>query len=285
MTAPIIIYTRFSLINKNFHPGSWRIGRDQNFDDYVKSIIGDEGRLRDRCNIFELSAQNINAASEIEQIRHLVYASDALPSWVKNRLNTWSETYKWMTIRYLSFEEDASVNRDLIRAIASLCKDLRLSGRINYASVRLDDDDILSPKYFQHLSKYTSENFSGYCISFSSGYCAIWNGAEAVLQKFHHTRLPFNAQGLAYVGNYDIERGSVSSAHVLPPGTHTTVDLRAPTIVDGREPLYVRSVHPNSDTLFGLPDDKKRQALERIVGTGTPATREEIERTFVGLCV
>jgi hypothetical protein len=265
--APILIWTRFSLVNKNVSPRSWQIGRDVAPEDYIRSVVGDERRLRPRTQIFfRHTLPNIDAAFQGNPaIRHVAAASDRLPGWVLDELDAAAARYPWFHVLKVGYDDDWDWRRGLQPTLLSLASG-HPSETFVVASCRLDDDDVLAPAFFDDVRQYIKPQFKGFCVSFSRGFCGVWDEGEAAYEAFYTWKFPMNAMGLSYIGEYDAANRQWLTPHWSLPGPHERVDERVPTILDGRRRLFIRSLHGSNDVdLEAASPSKPASALRKLL--------------------
>lgn len=294
--AAILIWTRFSLVNKNISPGGWQIGRGVGTKDYIRSVVEDERRLRPRAEIFfRHTLPNIDAACRTNPaIRHVVAASDGLPGWLLGRLDEASGAFAWLHVHKVGYEDDWDWRAALRPALHSIDRHGSTDSFL-VASCRLDDDDVLAPAFFQALIEYIKPPYKGFCVSFTRGYCGLWDEEASKYEAFFTWKFPMNAMGIAYIGEYDVESLQWRTPHWALPGAHENVDERVPTILDGRQRLFIRSLHGSNDVDIDVPGASgarlfllqrlftraSRDKVYRILKKSQPADIREIRDTFL----
>ncbi|MCU0893289.1 MAG: putative rhamnosyl transferase [Rhodospirillales bacterium] len=273
--APILVWTRFSLVNKNVSSRSWQIGRDVAPEDYIRSVVGDEQRLRPRAQIFfRHTLPNIDAAFRGNRaIRHVAAASDRLPRWLPGELDAAAARYPWLHVLKVGYDDDWDWRQALQPTLLSLAN-AGSGRRFVVASCRLDDDDVLAPGFFEALGAYIKPQFKGFCVSFSRGFCGVWDEKAAAYAAFYTWKFPMNAMGLSYIGEYDAAGRRWLTQHWSLPGAHEQVDERVPTILDGRSRLFIRSLHASNDVdLDNASSSKPASALRRLFLRGSKADK------------
>lgn len=294
--APILIWTRFSLVNKNIRPGGWQIGRGVGTDEYIRAVVEDERRLRPRAEIFfRHTLPNIDAGARGRRtIRHVAAASDRLPGWLLGRLDEAEARYPWFQVYKVGYEDDWDWSSSLQATLLSIAREC---GRDTFlvASCRLDDDDVLAPAFIEAIDQYVKPAYRGFCVSFSTGFCGLWDDDAAKYKSFFTWKCPMNAMGLSYIGEYDAARMQWSTPHWSVPGAHEQVDERVPTILDGRKRLFIRSLHGSNDVdleddgsskpslsrLWRLLRGTPNENLRRILKKSEPADVREVGDIFV----
>lgn len=292
--APILISTRFSLVNKNISPNGWQIGRGVARDEYIRAVVADPGRLRPRAEIFFRHSLPAIARMHCRNpaIRHVVAASDRLPDWLLNRLDEAAGTYSWLEVQKIGYDDDWNWRVGLVQALRSLGQELSKNVFL-LTSCRLDDDDVLAPEFAEAVEAYIKPPYRGFCISFTRGYCGLWNERASDYSAFVHWKYPMNSVGLAYVGEYDVSKGVWNTPHLGPPGSHVKVDEEVPTILDGRRRMFIRSLHSSNDVNeVRRAARRKHQLLRSIFGTrrydrdhrvlakNKPADLDEVQLAF-----
>ncbi|MDZ3835909.1 MAG: glycosyltransferase [Rhodospirillales bacterium] len=269
--APILIWTRFSLVNKNVSARSWQIGRGVAPEEYIRSVVEDESRLRPRAQIFfRHTLPNIDAAFQANPaIRHVAAASDRLPGWLLGELDAAAARYPWFHVLKVGYEDDfdwrSALQPTLLSLAGACCRDAFV-----VASCRLDDDDVLAPAFFEALGEYIKPQFKSFCVSFSRGFCGVWDEGAAAYTAFYTWKFPMNAMGLSYIGEYDAAEREWRTPYWSLPGAHEQVDERVPTILDGRRRLFIRSLHGSNDVdLDDAGSPKPPSALRRLFLRGS----------------
>lgn len=258
-----VIQTRFSIYNKNIDSTAWQLGRGENKN--ILQLLMDEDRLRLRCDIFfKYSLPSIDKAHlSGYEILHVVPYYKNLPQWVVDKFNAAKEKYTWFKPLPFDYEDDLSLFDIIKDVLRRHCIDKGLEHEFSYAGIRLDDDDLIGMKYFDRLKQYMLPEFNGFCISLAKGIAAEWkDGAYVRMASFYEAK---NAQGLAQINRYDAKTQKFLRPHLLPPGSHPTVDLRVPTVLDSRgDPVFVRTFHGNNDIFVNLNEANNQRYLDRI---------------------
>lgn len=245
---PILVWTRFSLVNKNVDAGAWKIGRGMDTDEYIHSVVEDEGRLRPRAKIvFRHTLPNIDAMYHKDSaIRHVAAASDRLPRWLLSRLDEATERYPWLYVHKVEYDDDWRWEAGLRPALLSIATEC-FSDVFLVASCRLDDDDVLAPAFSHAVREYIKPQYRDFCVSFTRGYCGLWDKKKSIYELFLEWKYPMGALGLAYIGEYDARNLRWVTPYWGPPGNHMKVDEKVPVILDGRMRLYIRNFHNSND--------------------------------------
>lgn len=238
-----IILTRFSVIMKSTM-SAWRISSNSDIKDVVNRVF--EGkRLKSRTNIFTRhSLPIIDAASKTRNIKHIVVTSTLLPDWCKKELDESSDKYPWLDIVYVDPDTGYNLNREMSKAADKISKECTQED-ILIASLRLDDDDLLSSNYFETIDLYQKNEFVDCCISTPRGFRGLYDGENYLC--FSYENIPNNAYGMAIITRYSLMKSSFVSQYSFPPGTHIDMDKRVPVILDGRKNTFLRTMGRDND--------------------------------------
>lgn len=186
----------------------------------------------------------------------LVLTSDQLPTKYMDNLNRMLEPYAWAKV--VPFPADASAAEILRTAFQNELN--RFDEKVCYSTVRLDDDDGVAINFIEELQKYTNPEFDGTCISFGKGLAGIFDETEDAFLSVHDYYQPKIAIGLTYVKVFDPNKIKDSQGiySIYELGNHTKVDLKAPTILDSRNYIFFRTIHPSSDSTTEVTIKKTR---------------------------
>lgn len=241
MKKNIIIYTRFSLVNFNLTKAwkSARMSPDQ--EKYIEKIMDPE-RLKVRYDIFvNYSVPLLNMAREEHfdlDINLIVHSSTTLPENMQKQLKNLSKNNPWIVVDF--FVPDAHYNNEesFINLMASKTN---LNETEIVPVMRLDDDDLMSPFYFNLLKKYINPALAGFTFHAPRGYEALYDGTSFVC--FSPIDAPKTGIGLAYLATWCSKEKKFTSEYILPPGSHGNTDMLAPVILDGSLPVICRTKH------------------------------------------
>lgn len=254
------IIIRYSLLTTKGK--SWNISRNHELEEY-KRILFSPSRLSTHERLFQqvtfpsLVSQNPNE----DEVTLLVLTSDELPQPYKNNLYKMLKPYPWAKV--LTFPCDDSVGDSLY---LYLVKELdRFDEKVCYSTTRLDDDDALAPNFNKMLDLYLHPHFSGFCISFPSGYTGIYSKEKNSFESFYYRYVPMIALGLSYINTYDPKTRAFEyeESNVYELKNHTKVDRKRPTILDGRNRTFLRTIHSESDT-YGSKQVAKTKSLTEV---------------------
>ncbi|EFD0540265.1 hypothetical protein GUU61_23385 [Escherichia coli] len=223
---------------------AWRISSNCSINEVIKRVF-EEKRLRSRTNIFiNYSLPLLDSASKTRNIRHVVVTSTFLPEWCKEELNKSANQYSWLDIIYVDPVEGYNLNNQISKAAEKLSKKSTCD-EIIIASLRLDDDDLLSKNYFETIDLYHDDAYVDFCISTPHGYRGLYDGEN--YSVISHENIPNNAYGMALIARYSSNNKKFTSNYCFPPGTHIDMDKRVPVILDGRKKTYLRTMGRDND--------------------------------------
>lgn len=241
MRKNVIIYTRFSLVNFNLTKAwkSARMSPDQ--EKYIEKIMDTE-RLKVRYDIFmNYSIPLLIMAREEHpdlDINLIVHSSTTLPKNMQMQLKNLSYNNSWVVVDFFTPDELYSAKESFINLMASKTN---LNETEIVPVMRLDDDDLMSPFYFNLLKKYINPSFSGFTFHTPRGYEALYDGSRFVC--FSPMDAPKTGIGLAYLATWCSKEKKFTSEYILPPGSHANTDMFAPVILDGSLPTICRTKH------------------------------------------
>lgn len=232
-------HTRFSLFDPN--STSWVASNGSKFstiDEYRDYLFSDE-RLDTRANIFiNYSLPILELASDGYEYYHVVSYSDSLPERFEAKLLAASARYPFLILdKHVNGK--GKINLDIL---ARQKLSLRGRGGEIYGHFRLDDDDLLSVNFFRQSSKYMSDAFVGFVVSYGAGLTAIFNDGN--FYYAHHAYSPLNSMGqlrICSVGENQVHRTPTLSSH-------NRVDRFNPVILDSQEISYLWVRHLGQDT-------------------------------------
>ncbi|GAB3595750.1 hypothetical protein CFAEC_05350 [Corynebacterium faecale] len=267
--AKFIGHTRFSL----FTPGknTWKASRQAvSNEEYAEYLYSTE-RLDFRKKIFlETSLPLLAQAAANHDLKHVVSFSSNLPQQYKKDLIDAGKKYDFIILDELPPETPAVNWFDK-------AKNTIETGEV-FATYRLDDDDLVSVNFFNHLSKYVDDAFVQMIVSFGSGITAIWDGSQFKRPSLIHK--PLLAIGMAEI-NKKIDETQFLSPAKGSGYSHMVADRGNPVILDSRGLDFFWTRSNNQDTLY-----KQDTSLQRIAEVNSElenATSEQIESAFPGL--
>lgn len=246
MKKHIFVMIRYSVLSEN--NTAWVIGRDNEFDSYKKELFSEERMSLHEELFFNVTLPSLEKMSP-DRVTVLVFTSEELPAPNMEKLIKVEEEYSNIEIVPLSRKGGviAKMQQHLALKLAAFNDD------VCYATVRLDDDDALADDFEEELYKYVDPLFADHAVSFSSGYEGIYEqGSFSIFTKRNSPKI---AMGLSLIKIYKKD-SPPKNISVYSLGNHTKVDEKHPLIINPQLPMYVRTVHPESD-VFAKRFDRK----------------------------
>ncbi|MCB8889544.1 glycosyltransferase [Vreelandella malpeensis] len=262
MTKKIFIFTRYSVLLKT---KAWALSKDNDFDQYREKLFSSE-RMQQHSFFFkELTIPSILYQKNIPEsvdFYYIVLTSKHLPNEERIKLESTLSELQRSKIIYIEPEEDLY---DVINNFIS--KEVKV-GEI-FASIRLDDDDALHPKFIASVSKYMERSFVGHVISHSRGYATLFDFDQQAFISAISINYPKNAQGMAFINSrINEDKYFTDQVNVYEIGNHTIVDKFYPLIIDETINGYIRMCYKNQDTAekFYIKNSAKNNnvAINRI---------------------
>lgn len=231
-----------------------------------KAKLFDKRRMEQRFHIFSsITIPSLCAQNACESnIYHLILVSDELPGDERIRLDDllsrFSDTCVSPVVATVAAKEDSvdeasgiydSVSDAITLTITGIIG--KKSGSHGFATVRLDDDDAVSPGYCSSLSKYITNAMIGMPVTFPLGISGLNNEEEG----FSHLKLthdPFVTPGLSYINAYERSSGFKNKKiiHVHNLGNHKEIEWKTPFITDTSFIAYFRTLHKHNDSGIGI---------------------------------
>lgn len=238
------VLIRYSVLIKNTK--SWSIA-NTDLDIYAEKLF-DPIRLDQHLELFTKitlpSITNQTKKVDSEWLKVFLITSSSLPLWHKIEIEKIVNKYSWLELSYLP-EEGYPLEH-------AVFKDLeKYNEEVLFSTIRLDDDDALSNKFFEKIDKYFCKNHVGYGFSFGYGYAGFYDFKNQRYEKIVDYYYPKFSAGLAYFNLFDGENNKFSQ-HVVKTifnaGGHSKVDLNIPLILDSKEKMFIRTMHGFSDS-------------------------------------
>ena len=241
----IFIPIRFSVLTEE---KAWEIAKEESFANYKANLFASK-RLDTKFRLFEnIVIPNLLAVEQLSPIQvqvQLLIAAE-LPKHYKARLTTLGTAHNFITIHEVA--RDEVIARKITEIIEAELKAAK--NDTTFATVRLDDDDLLSHQFGEKLSKYITQPFCGHIVSFSKGFEAYIDLADKRLEPVVRISAPKIALGMAHINHYDYKEQSLVHAtpHIYAAGNHTRVHLTHSLILDQAPKMYSRMCYPGQDT-------------------------------------
>ncbi len=227
---------------------SWKIG-SKNPEKYKEKLFNPE-----RLELHERLFQDVTLPSLLNQSQplnernytHLIITSDQLPEKNVRNLQEIIAPYPWAKVVQVPSNGSQSklIGNVMYQELS------KFEEEVCYSTTRLDDDDALGYDFFEELNKYISPMYAGNFISFGKGYAGVYNDNTGKMETFHEYYYPKIALGMTYINIYNPVTDSFqeSEISVFFRGNHVNADIQSPTLIDSRKPLFIRTLHAESDT-------------------------------------
>ncbi|QNN82267.1 hypothetical protein H3H54_14500 [Brachybacterium sp. Z12] len=238
-------HTRFSL----YQPGStaWHASNRFATQDEYRDYLFSAERLDPRMDIFlSMALPQLDLAARNYELRHVVSYSTLLPLPYQRQLEAAAHKYPWLVLDKVALRSPHVDPMSYAQA-----------GMVG--SYRLDDDDILPTDYFDRVTPYLTEAFTGMLVSLAAGLTAIYR--DGGLYFTRRAYVPMIAIGLLSI-HRKYEDGSIDSP---PAAAHNYSDRAAPVILDSRKPGYIWVRHIEQDTNVRSQHLSEEQRLKNLV--------------------
>lgn len=267
----LIGVTRFSLLLPN--SSQWKLSAQAESQRSYAEALYDPARLDSRLRIFsELSLPQLAAGSAGRNYRHIVQHSSSLPEKYRAALAELAERYDFLTVLC---SDDPRTHAD---SVADNFRDMIAEADRPHARLawfRLDDDDIVSDRYFDRVAGYVETDPPGRVVSLGLGYSMIYSDDK--LWDLRSDYRPKNSIGQLYLCAFDTDGQRL----IEPPRqNHAIIDQFAPTILDSLHPSFITVVHPLQDGRAHLDLSSALAAVEKEQGTKDIKTLDELEAEF-----
>lgn len=242
----ILFPIRFSVLTKS---KAWRISRENGFENYKSKLFSKE-RLESKFYLFEkLVLPNLKQLFEScdkVDMQVLLVTSSLLPPVYAQRLQHLVKDFNFITV--VAIDENTKLKdpiNDFVRAHTRSQK-----RHCAFATVRMDDDDLLSSSYIRSITKFVTSEFAGNVVSFSKGYETYYNFESKRTEHNIRVSWPRIALGLAHINFFDAEeqkfRDNILSIYGV--GDHSKIDQHRPLIVDNTRGMFLRMSYVEQDT-------------------------------------
>lgn len=227
--------TRFSIYDPT--SPAWKststFNSAKEYFDYLYAPERIEPRLR---ILSKFSMPLISIAAEKHPIRHLIRYSTEMPEKYISQLKEISSKYDFIIL------EPHTDGKSKLNPY-KIGLDLAGSSKA-FGIYRLDDDDLLTPDFFNQTARYLSPAFAGMKVSLASGITGLYNGEE--FSTFRQCYRPKIAIGLLGIYTTDSNGRLISP----PDSPHHLADKFGPVIVNSEHPSYFWTRHVGQDTTF-----------------------------------
>lgn len=263
-------HTRFSLLEPK--SPSWRLSREVGRSDLdaYSEILFSEDRLANRAEIFiNHTLPIIDVASKSHHIVHVVSYPVELPIKYKEKLALAAERFRWLHL------DERSAPKNNGRFLDRLANEIFPPGTV-YGEYRLDDDDILSSRFFHKLSPYISENYVGTIVSLGIGVQSFFDEGRFLKPRLEHR--PKIAIGLTRVCK------TTGDGVAGPPRVaHTKSDRVCPVILDSTDLTFLHTLHLTQDSGIRKPDGDLARRVRNYLRLPAVPEQYDLQQLFPGI--
>ncbi len=241
----VFVITRFSLLlnNKN-----WKISRENSFDAYKKKLFSEE-RMSEKFlffrNLYIPAFKAAKSAVDGIELKSVLLISDELPQPNLDELQGLIEDDD--SFEALKVKKDDDYNDILNAYISNFLNDRKES---IFATVRLDDDDLLSVKFFDSIEKYLNVSFVSRVISFPRGIECYFDSNKKKLDTCLSLSVPRIALGLTHINKYSKSNRKFTDpvGHIYNCGDHSNIHNRYNLVSDHQQNMFLRMNSDSQDT-------------------------------------
>lgn len=240
--------TVFALIRFSFIPSDnlgFALTKDRPLEE-KKRVLFAPARLDRRFALFEAVCLPSLLAQPADRFGAIILTSDALPGPYRERLDALLAPHPHLVAAY---EPPAPSREAFVRCLDRLPD----PGGLRF-TCRLDDDDALASNYTELALPYVAPRWVGHCISFARGLQGSRVGGRP---RFWESFAPLIGAGVGHVAE------SRARTTIYDCGHHMKLWERQPTLVDGREPAYLVTLHDHNDSTLGTRRTLKDRLLRR----------------------
>lgn len=268
-------HTRFSVhqYGSGFFNATRDASRGAGFseDEYTAWLYDDE-RLAPRTEIFtQISLPQLAQAAKKYKVAHFVSYSPDLPEKHRSELEQAARKYDFLHLNETTKAVSANPTLGLIKRGLALHDH---TGGV-FGIYRLDDDDVLSVHYFDHMAPYVTGSHAGWWVSLGLGFSAIrtTQGEFVYARQMYYPKSAFGPMVIAEAA----PGGKIN--HIGAP-KHTALDKYSPTVLDSRDPAYFHIRHASQDsTVTGDSEPFYPAAFAHVRGEG-PADLTLVKKHF-----
>lgn len=271
MKQLFIGHTRFSVYTPSSN--DWILTRDKASEQAYREALFSSERMEPRMDVFlNITVPQLARAARGHVVRHIVSYSSYLPENYKLQLKQMAE--KFAPVFILDEVDEKGIGDIQSKAREKLANDFTEDKII--AFYRLDDDDVLSLKFFDKLSEFVHPANIGMSISPSLGYTGIYrNGKVENCRQYYYRMF---AIGLTAVGLFNKQTDNL---YIPRSVSHTTTDRHRPVLLLSTEPLffYTRSLAQDTAKRDGGEADPLR-GMEELLSRLPRAVMSELRTDF-----
>lgn len=233
MNISIFSFTRFSLVT-NSTLGSFRATRGKTIEEAEAAIFSEE-RIAQRLSLFKgfcLPTLKV-LADKHQEFYSYIFVSQMAPKTMIEALHEAVAGHKQIEIVYFSHNDSVkSVSRQLVSRSATA----------DFFSMRLDDDDALSPRFVEKVHEVYIEERTEDCLSFSSGYTVYRN--KNGLFMLSRSKYVANAFGLGVFSD------KANLKTVFDLGNHALIRQTRKLHVDDTDGMWLSPIYDGNDSLI-----------------------------------
>lgn len=238
MKKHVFVMIRYSVLAES--KNSWVIGRDVDTEAYKEKLFSEERLTLHQELFFNVTLPSLRKMDN-KSTTVFIFTSDELPELYLN--NLFDEVSKDNNFKIIKLPRKGLMTGQMHSVLQ---KELdTFNDDVLYATVRLDDDDALSERFDKELSKYLNNGFVGYAVSFPVGVAGMYEDGE--YKSYYQISQPKIALGLSYINSMKKGKKAKQPISIFGLGNHTKVDEKAPLILDVGKPMFLRTVHGQSD--------------------------------------
>jgi hypothetical protein len=229
------MYSVFALVRFSFLSSDnkgYRLTKNLQLEEKKERLFS-ASRLTRRFEIFEHVCLPSLIAQDPERFGAVVLASDLMPHHFKKRLEVLLSPHPNILP---TFEKPQPMPYS-----EAFLNPLRQLDQVSdvILTCRLDDDDALASDYTKQALEYVNGAHIGHCLTYPKGLQATNVEGKP---RFWESYYPLIGAGLGFIDRLE------SGKTVFDCGHHQKVWKKFPTIVDGRLPQYLVTLHDENDS-------------------------------------
>ena len=254
----VLFPIRFSVLSNS---KAWRASREHSFEQY-KELLFSKERLDIKFHLFESlvlpNLEELESSTDSVEMQVLILTSSFLPEPYMAKLKALVAGKDFITLDFV--DEKTKLREPLNQFVKShTCSDTH---HCAYATVRMDDDDLLCSDYLHSLTKFITLEFAGNIVSFSKGYESYYEFKNKRAEQNIKVSWPRIALGLAHINFYNADSASYvdKPLHIYDVGDHSKIDKNRSLITDNTPGMFLRMSYIEQDTQAkGIFDRIKRK--------------------------
>ncbi|RAU19175.1 hypothetical protein DN062_02595 [Nitrincola tibetensis] len=144
--------------------------------------------------------------------------------------------------------------------LALINKNYVFDDEILFCNFRLDDDDVLSPAFYDNIPSYVSDIYEGFYLTFPKGFVGTYGDSY---DSFYSINKPYLAIGLSKICRYSFTKSRIiTDSPIVSSVAHTLIVNHSKTLLDSTFPAYIWTMHNYSDTRSN--DVNEKQSAKKI---------------------